>query len=856
MDTVYAAFEATAREHSARPFLHDLKSGGDISYREARERVAAIAARYREEGHGRGHRVALRMPSGPDMLLHFLALNSIGASVVPVNPDYREAELRYVLAHSEAGKGDVGATECALLYTSGTTGKPKGCLLSNEYFLALGRRYLEEGGLCAVRPGGDRLITPLPLFHMNALACSATAMILSGNCLIQLDRFHPKTWWRDVVGSGATIMHYLGIMPAILLGLEDQPEQHQVRFGYGANANPSDHARFEKRFGFPLIEAWAMTETGAGALIAASREPRHVGTRCIGFPPSGLEFKIEEELLVRQAGPDPRKGFFSGYLKDEKATEEAWRDGWFHTGDAVRRGEDGALHFVDRRKNIIRRAGENIAALEVEAALAGHPAIAQVAVIAVPDELRDEEVMACVVLNKGFEFDFDLAVSIQDRCLKQLSYFKAPGHIASLDSLPVTATNKVQKMRLAEFDLKQKFDLRDRKKRTPARRKRLGYEGVAVAVPVTIPYERYSIKSAHWWLARALGSLLKESGLAKDQVDGLTVSSFTLSPDTAIGLTQHLGLSPRWLDHVPLGGASGVVALRRAARAVQSGDAEVVACLAGDTNHTDTFRQTLANFSQFARDAVYPYGAGGPNASFAFLTAHAMRTTGVTREDFGKLCVAQRANALHFPFALFKKPLSMQEYLAARPIADPLRLFDCVMPCAGAEGFLVLSREKAEELKLKHVTIRGTIERHNAFASDPVQMRAGWALERDELYAQAGAGPADMDFLQAYDDYPVITLMQVEDLGFCGKGEGAAFVRANEFTHAGSFPLNTSGGQLSVGQAGAAGGFLGMTEALRQLTGQAGKRQVKEAKLGLVSGFGMINFDRGLASGAAILGVS
>ena len=382
---------------------------------------------------------------------------------------------------------------------------------------------------------------------------------------------------------------------------------------------------------------------------------------------------------------------------------------------------------------------------------------------------------------------------------------------------------------------------------------RHGYQGVAVAVPVTVPYVRYSIRSAHWWLARCLDSLLKESGLNKQDVDGLTISSFTLQPDTAIGLTQHLGVSPRWLDHIPLGGASGVVALRRAARAVQSGDASVVACLAGDTNHVDSFRLTLANFSQFARDAVYPYGAGGPNASFAFLTAHYMREAGARREDFGKLCVAQRANALKLPSTLFKKPLSMEEYLAARPIADPLHLFDCVMPCAGAEGLLVLSEEKAKSLGLKFARIRGTIERHNAFTEDPIQVRGGWALDRDELYAQAGAGPADMHFVQSYDDYPVIVCMQLEDLGFCGKNEAPGFIRANTFTHDGTFPHNTSGGQLSVGQAGAGGGFLGLVEAVRQLTGQASARQVKDVKIGLVSGFGMINFDRGLGSGAAVL---
>jgi acetyl-CoA acetyltransferase len=368
-----------------------------------------------------------------------------------------------------------------------------------------------------------------------------------------------------------------------------------------------------------------------------------------------------------------------------------------------------------------------------------------------------------------------------------------------------------------------------------------------------VPYVRYSIRAAHWWLARAFDSLLKKTKLKKDHVDGLTVSSFTLAPDTAIGLTQHLGLSPRWLDHIPLGGASGVVALRRAARAVQAGDADIVACIGADTNHVDSFRLTLANFSQFARDAVYPYGAGGPNASFAFLTAHYMKQHGATREDFGKLCVAQRANALKFEHALFKKPLSLEEYLAARPIAEPLHLFDCVMPCAGADAFLVLTEAKAKALKLPYVRLKATIERHNAFATDPVQMRAGWALDRDDLYAQAGVGPNDIDFVETYDDYPVISLMQIEDLGFCAKGEGPAFVRKHTFTHDGSFPLNTSGGQLSVGQAGAAGGFLGMVEAIRQLTGEAGARSVKDAKLGLVSGFGMINYDRGLGSGAAVL---
>jgi acyl-CoA synthetase (AMP-forming)/AMP-acid ligase II len=482
VSTVFTAFEQTASAHPRRPFLLAYPQRVELDYGTALERVGAIARRYRARGYGKGHRVGLKLPNSPEFLLHFLALNSLGASVLPLNPDYRSAELEYVLSHSEAGAvieaGSLedpppagracDADECALLYTSGTTGKPKGCLLSDFYFLNVGRRYVDEGGLCALRDGEERLITPLPLFHMNALAVSTTAMILKAGCIVQLDRFHPKTWWRDVVDSRATIAHYLGVMPAILLNQPKEDFSHQIRFGYGANANPKDHAAFEERFGFPLIEAWAMTETGGGALVAASREPRHVGSRCFGVPPADLEVRIEKdgEMLVRQKGDDPRRGFFSGYLKDEKATADAWRDGWFHTGDAARRGPDGALHFVDRLKNIIRRAGENIAALEVEAALAGHPHVQAVAVIAAPDSVRDEEVMACVISKERTK---ENAISIQDWCLERLAYFKAPGIVAFIDELPVTSTNKVQKAKLADFvfDPASRFDLRDRKRRKP-----------------------------------------------------------------------------------------------------------------------------------------------------------------------------------------------------------------------------------------------------------------------------------------------------------------------------------------------------------------------------------------------------
>jgi acetyl-CoA acetyltransferase len=376
---------------------------------------------------------------------------------------------------------------------------------------------------------------------------------------------------------------------------------------------------------------------------------------------------------------------------------------------------------------------------------------------------------------------------------------------------------------------------------------------VVLTTPVSIPYERYSPESAHWWIGRALSGLAQSSGLAPTDFDGLCVSSFTLAPDTAVGLTQHFGLTTRWLDHVPTGGASGLMTLRRAARAVQSGDAEIVACVAGDTNHVDSFRSMLSSFSRFSQDASYPYGSGGPNGSFALIMREHMRVHGSRREDFARLCVAQRENALRYAPALMKSPLSVEQYMNGRPIADPITLFDCVMPCAGAEAYLVMHEDIAHDRGLPFVRILSTIERHNAYPDDPVQIRGGWALDKDELWAMAGIHPEQVDLLQTYDDYPVISVMQFEDLGFCEKGGSSEFVQQHTFTVDGSFPHNTSGGQLSVGQAGAAGGFLGLVEALRQLTGAAVGNPVPNARIAAVSGFGMINFDRGLCSAAAVL---
>ena len=386
------------------------------------------------------------------------------------------------------------------------------------------------------------------------------------------------------------------------------------------------------------------------------------------------------------------------------------------------------------------------------------------------------------------------------------------------------------------------------------------YSGVVLTTPISMGYARQSPHGAAWFVGSVLREMISAAGLTKKDVDGFSVSSFSLGIDSAVALTQHFGLCVRWLEQANVGGVSGILALRRAARAVQCGEADIVACIGGDGAAHRSFENTAAHFSTWSTDATFPYGAAGPNGPFSLITAHYMERYQAQREDFARICLDQRYNANHYPQALLgHKELSLSDYLNARPIAGPLHLFDCVMPCAGGEGFLVMSEDRARQLQLPAVRILAADECHNAHADDPIQDRGGWTQYIESLYDRASVGPKDVDFLQTYDDYPVISMLQMEDLGFCKKGEAPDFLNKTDmrFDHSGpgvnKLPHNTSGGQLSCGQAGAAAGFLGVTESLRQLTGQSGANQVAKAQTGLVSGYGMVNYDRGICTAAAML---
>ena len=515
--TVYDSIRNTVADYPERALLHTVAEtaenygirAGDITYSTFIERADQIAHELKKNGYDAQMRVAVLLENRPDFFIIFAALNKIGASIVPINPDLRAAELEYLFDHAspaliistQTRRADLNAAsqkcglnapvcvferdafpplhrenavvakcasgdavEAAVLYTSGTTGKPKGCVLSNAYFLLAGRWYAELGGIANLSTQEERMITPLPIFHMNAMAYSFMAMVTVGGCLIALDRFHPKTWWSVVSESRATCLHYLGVMPSILMSLptNDLEQKHQVRFGFGAGVDPKLQQDFETRFGFPLIEAWAMTETGAGAVISAHTPDRLIGRSCLGAPDGWVDTRIIDddgndvlanapgELLVRNNGRDPKYGFFTEYYKDPEATAEAWRDGWFHTGDIVQTDAAGRIYFVDRKKNIIRRSGENIAAVEVESMLNRHPKIEAVAVCGVPDTLRGDEVFACVVTDAPKD---GLAHDIATWALDQMAYYKVPGYIAFVDALPLTTTQKIQRKELQNLAL-------------------------------------------------------------------------------------------------------------------------------------------------------------------------------------------------------------------------------------------------------------------------------------------------------------------------------------------------------------------------------------------------------------------
>src|SRR5262249_28785638 len=350
-------------------------------------------------------------------------------------------------------------------------------------------------------------------------------------------------------------------------------------------------------------------------------------------------------------------------------------------------------------------------------------------------------------------------------------------------------------------------------------------------------YEKKTSRTLISMLAEVAWKAVASAGLKREDIDGIAVCSFVLPPDNAVTLAEQLGISISWGYFGTAGGAGPVASVLNAARTIEAGQAHNVLCLAADNYDVAGHYRLMDFFNNALINYGTPNGFGGANGLFGIVQRKHMETYGTRREQLGRIAVGQRASARLNENALLRGPMTIEDYLNCRIIADPIRLYDCVLPCAGADAVVVGALDRS--LAGKGIRILAGFEQHNHPAGEIAPLRGGWELYRDRLWADAGYGPFDMYFVQAYDDYPIMVAIQLEDHGFCPKGEVGRFLADRTFSFDGTFPLNTNGGQLSCGQAGAAGGMIGLVEAVRQLRGEAGPFQIAKASRGLVSGYGM-----------------
>jgi acetyl-CoA acetyltransferase len=363
-------------------------------------------------------------------------------------------------------------------------------------------------------------------------------------------------------------------------------------------------------------------------------------------------------------------------------------------------------------------------------------------------------------------------------------------------------------------------------------------------------YSRKSEEPLLRHYARAIGAALDQTGLKKTDIRGFSVTTQS-SPDYSPHVAEQLGLELDWVLNGDYGGAAGVTSVRRAADAIEAGHIDVAVLVGGNSFDKSVVHQRPLEYQR--SNYVDVYGFGGPNTLMALVQRRHMEQYGTTLEQIGRIAVAQRANARQNPQALLREPMSLDDYLQSRMISDPIRLFDCVMPCSGAECVVLASEERARRITDKLVYLVTDAERVHYQVAEmlPDKTTFGIKAVAERLFQEVRRD--EIDLFQIYDDYPIAVLIQIEDLGYCKKGDGGKFVESHDLSFSGDFPVNTGGGQLSVGQAGLAGGFLHIVEALRQLRGEAGPRQAKKAERALVTGIGWLSYGRNLGTTAGLV---
>jgi acetyl-CoA acetyltransferase len=354
-----------------------------------------------------------------------------------------------------------------------------------------------------------------------------------------------------------------------------------------------------------------------------------------------------------------------------------------------------------------------------------------------------------------------------------------------------------------------------------------------------------------------MSELLESTGFSKSEVDGLIVTPSVAAASTAFwaqSMVDFLGLELNFVDTCDLGGCGAVGSVARAAAAIDAGLCSTVLIICSDTPSS---RFDYVNYS-FHDEWTDPYGLMGPPGSFGLLSKRYDHQYGLDLNALAKLAIAQRNHAVLNENACEKlrMPITVEDYMTSRMIAEPIRLLDCVMFADGANGLLLTRRDIARAQGLdRFVVPLGYGEANNVGGGAALVdiTQTGHQRAGARAFAQAGLSPSDIASFHPYDDFLIAIMLQLEMLGFCKPGEGAAFIRETDFAFDGDLPLNTGGGQISAGQAGLAGGGTNLIEAVRQLFGKGGARQVKNTANALVTGIGWIPYARNWGSSVALI---
>jgi len=337
-----------------------------------------------------------------------------------------------------------------------------------------------------------------------------------------------------------------------------------------------------------------------------------------------------------------------------------------------------------------------------------------------------------------------------------------------------------------------------------------------------------------------------DAGLSMSDIDGLLVAPPIVGMVAmwpAI-LGEYLNVHPKYEDVVDLGGASPAGMVWRAAAAIDAGLCKAVLCVSGEASDIDTFyaRRSRKPTAQLpGREFDVPYGPMGVNSGYALIAARHMHEYGTTPRQLAKVAADQRTNANANPDALFyDTQLTVDDVLESPLIVDPLHLFEIVRPCTGGAAIVVTAPDVAKESQHTPAWLLGAGESSRGTLLSQVDdiTTSPIAKSAPKAFEMAGVERKEIDLISAYDCYTITVVVTLEDAGFCEKGRGGPFVEEHDLTYQGDLPLNTHGGQLSFGQPGLAGGMSHLTEAVRQLQGRAGDRQLPDCELAFVNGNG------------------